>query len=62
MNGFLFQDLARTAFTKIGFSWSQALFVLLASLLGSGINIPLTNMHCSTPLVRERQVRAFGIA
>jgi len=60
--GFLFLDLARTAFTKIGFSWSQALFVLLASLLGSSINIPLTNLQCSTPLVRERQVRAFGIA
>lgn len=59
--GFLFLDLARTAFTKIGFSWSQALFVLLASLLGSSINIPLTNLQCSTPLVRERQIRAFGI-
>ncbi len=60
--GFLFLDLARTAFTKIGFSWSQALLVLLASLLGSSINIPLTNLQCSTPLVRERYVRAFGIA
>jgi uncharacterized membrane protein len=60
--GFLFLDLARTAFTKIGFSWSQALLVLLASLLGSSINIPLTNLQCSTPLVQERYVRAFGIA
>lgn len=60
--GFLFMDLARTAFTKIGFSWSQALLVLLASLLGSSINIPLTNLQCSTPLVQDRYVRAFGIA
>jgi uncharacterized membrane protein len=60
--GFLFLDLARTAFTKIGFSWGQALFVLLASLLGSSINIPVTNLKCSAPLVRERYVRAFGIA
>jgi uncharacterized membrane protein len=60
--GFLFLDLARTAFTKIGFSWGQALFVLLASLFGSSINIPVTNLECSTPLVRERYVRAFGIA
>jgi uncharacterized membrane protein len=59
--GFLFLDLARTAFTKIGFSWSQALFVLLASLLGSSINIPVTNMQCSVPMVQERQVRFFGI-
>ncbi|MFA6373877.1 MAG: DUF1614 domain-containing protein [Methanothrix sp.] len=60
--GFLFLDLARTAFTKIGFSWSQALFVLLASLLGSSINIPVTNLQCNAPMVRERYVRAFGIA
>lgn len=58
---FLFLDLARTAFTKIGFSWSQALFVLLASLLGSSINIPLTSLQCREPMVREGYVRAFGI-
>ena len=59
---FLFLDLARTAFTKIGFSWSQALFVLLACLLGSSINIPLANLECREPMVRERYVRAFGIS
>ena len=59
--GFLFLNLARTAFTKIGFSWGEALFVLLASLLGSSINIPVTNMQCSVPMVQERQVRFFGI-
>ena len=59
--GFLFLSLARTAFTKIGFSWGEALFVLLASLLGSSINIPVTNMQCSAPMVRERTVWAFGI-
>jgi len=60
--GFLFLDLARTAFTKIGFSWGQALFVLLASLFGSSINIPVTNLECSAPMVQERYVRAFGIS
>jgi len=59
---FLFLDLARTAFTKIGFSWSQALFVLLASLVGSSINIPLTNLKCSTPMVEERYIRVFGVS
>jgi len=58
---FLFLDLARTAFVKIGFSWSQALFVLLASLLGSSINIPLTRMTCSAPMVTEQYIRAFGV-
>ncbi|VVB72162.1 Uncharacterised protein [uncultured archaeon] len=60
--GVLFLDLARTAFTKIGFSWGQALFVLLASLLGSSINLPLTNMKCSEPVVTERYIRVFGIS
>ena len=60
--GLLFFDLARTAFVKIGFTWSQALFVLLASLLGSSINIPLTKMSCSTPMVTEQYVRSFGVA
>ncbi len=59
--GLLFLDLARTAFTRLGFSWSDALLVLLGSLLGSGINIPLTNMKCSTPMATERYVRAFGV-
>jgi len=59
---FLFLDLARTAFVKIGFSWSQALFVLLASLLGSTINIPLTRLTCTTPMITEQYVRAFGVA
>jgi len=60
--GLLFLDLARTAFTRIGFTWSDALMVLLLSLLGSGINIPVKNMECSTPMITERYVRAFGIA
>ncbi|OPY51936.1 MAG: hypothetical protein A4E48_01360 [Methanosaeta sp. PtaU1.Bin060] len=59
--GFLFLDLARTAFTLIGFTWSEALLVLLLSLLGSGINIPIKTMKCNTPMVSERYVRAFGI-
>ncbi|MDM7912285.1 MAG: DUF1614 domain-containing protein [Methanotrichaceae archaeon] len=59
--GLLFLDLARTAFWRLGFSWSDALLVLLASLLGSGINIPITQMECSTPMVTDRYVRAFGV-
>jgi len=59
--GLLFLDLARTAFTRIGFSWEDALLVLLLSLLGSGINIPIKRMECTMPIVRDGYVRAFGI-
>ncbi len=59
--GILFLELARTAFTRLGFSWTEALLVLLCSLLGSGINIPVTNMECSTQMVTDKYVRAFGV-
>jgi uncharacterized membrane protein len=59
--GFLFLNVISTAFTRIGFTWQYALILLLASLLGSNINIPVTNMKCSTPMVTERYVRVFGI-
>lgn len=59
--GLLFLDLARTAFTRIGFSWEQALLVLLASLIGSGINIPVANMKSTEPMVRDEYVRVFGV-
>jgi uncharacterized membrane protein len=59
--GILFLNLARTAFTRLGFSWTEALLVLLASLIGSGINIPLTRMECSIPMVTDKYVRSFGV-
>lgn len=59
--GFLFLNVISTAFTKIGFTWQHALILLLASLIGSSINIPVTNMKCRTPMVADRYVRVFGI-
>ncbi len=58
---FLFLDLARTAFTRIGFSWQDALLVLLVSLVGSGINIPVANLKSAAPMVRDEYVRVFGV-
>jgi uncharacterized membrane protein len=59
--GFLFLDLARTAFTRIGFSWEHALLVLLASLIGSGVNIPVANMKSTVPMVHDEYARVFGV-
>ena len=58
---FLFLDLARTAFTRIGFSWEHALIVLLASLVGSGINIPVANLKSTEPVAQDEYIRIFGI-
>jgi uncharacterized membrane protein len=58
---FLFLDLARTAFTRIGFSWEHALIVLLASLVGSGINIPIANLKSIEPVAQDKYIRVFGV-
>lgn len=54
-------DLARTAFTRIGFSWEHALIVLLASLVSSGINIPVANLKSTEPVAQNEYIRVFGI-
>lgn len=59
--GFLFLNLARTAFTRIGFSWEHALLVLILSLIGSGINIPVANLKSAEPLAQDAYVRVFGV-
>jgi uncharacterized membrane protein len=59
--GILFLNVVSTAFTKIGFTWQHAFMLLLASLLGSGVNIPVKHMSCSAPMVTDRYVKVFGM-
>ena len=59
---FLFLGGIISAFMKIGFSLGDALFVLLLSLIGSSINIPLTTLKSDVPVVQDRYVRVFGIS
>lgn len=58
---FLFFGLISTAFTRIGFTWSDALLLLFMSLIGSGINIPVATLRSNIPIVKERYIRVFGI-
>ena len=58
---FLFFGVVISAFTKIGFSIGDALIILLLSLLGSGINIPLATLKSDAPVVRDTYVRVFGV-
>ncbi|AKB19110.1 DUF1614 domain-containing protein [Methanosarcina sp. WWM596] len=60
--GSLFLGIIASAFMKIGFSAEDALLILLLSLLGSGINIPLTILKSDIPVVRENYVKVFGIS
>ncbi|HOO54517.1 MAG TPA: DUF1614 domain-containing protein [Methanothrix sp.] len=57
----LFFGALSTAFTKMGFSWSDALLLLAASLVGAGMNFPLFTMESKVPVVRETFVRSFGM-
>ena len=57
----LFLGAFSTGFTKMGFSWGDALLLLMASLVGSGVNIPLTTLESRTPVVKDTAVRCFGM-
>jgi uncharacterized membrane protein len=57
----LFLGLLSTAFTRVGFSWSDALLILLACLIGSSINIPFMTLQSSTPMIKDTYVRGFGV-
>ncbi len=59
---FLFFGVIISAFTKIGFSFGDALLILVMSLVGSGINIPLTTLRSDTPVVRDTYIRVFGVS
>ncbi|KKG14762.1 hypothetical protein EO98_00130 [Methanosarcina sp. 2.H.T.1A.6] len=60
--GSLFLGIIVSAFMKIGFSAEDALLILLLSLLGSGINIPLTTLRSEIPVVKESYIKVFGIS
>jgi uncharacterized membrane protein len=59
---FLFIGGIISAFMKIGFSIEDAFLILLLSLVGSSINIPLTTLRSDTPVVQETYIRVFGVA
>jgi uncharacterized membrane protein len=59
---FLFFGVVVSAFTKIGFSVGDAFLILVLSLLGSGINIPLMTLKSDIPVVKENYIRVFGIS
>ncbi|TQD28315.1 DUF1614 domain-containing protein [Methanolobus vulcani] len=58
----LFYGLVSSAFSKIGFSWNDALILLLASLIGSSINIPLKTIETKVPIENSKYVKIFGVS
>lgn len=58
----LFMGIIISTFMKIGFSAEDAFLILILSLLGSGINIPLLTLSSEVPVIRDSYVRAFGVS
>jgi len=59
--GVLFLDLGEVAFERIGFSSTQFVLIMVGTLVGSMINIPVTEVGSVEPLVETSEVRAFGL-
>lgn len=57
----LFFGLIDTAFSRIGFTWHDALILLLASWLGGHVNLPIATIRSRVPILTERYVQAFGV-
>jgi uncharacterized membrane protein len=55
--GLLVLNLAATAFTRIGFTWLEAILLLMLSLAGSSINIPLWRIRTVEPVTQVGLVR-----
>ena len=50
-----------TAFAKVGFSPTIVAVILIATFLGSNVNIPIFKLKTVVPIVREEFVSFFGM-
>jgi uncharacterized membrane protein len=57
----LFFGLISTSFARIGFTWHDALLLLLASWVGGHINVPIATLRSRVPTLASGYVRAFGL-
>ena len=49
-----------TAFVKLGFTWFEVLLILLLTLIGSFINIPISTVTSETPAIYQYYSPFFG--
>jgi len=53
--------LIGTAFAKVGFSPTTVAIILIATFLGSAVNIPVFRLKTTVPIVKEEYVSFFGV-
>ncbi len=59
--GLLFVGVVGIAFADIGFSATTTAMILIGTLVGSYVNIPLLKLKTRVPIVKEEYVNSFGL-
>lgn len=57
----LFVTVGEVAFERIGFDSLEYALILIGTLVGSTINIPVWKAHGTEPLLQVQEVRVFGL-
>lgn len=58
---FIFLGALSSAFTKVGFSPVTAFLILVATFIGSTINIPISRLEATVPIMTDEYVTFFGV-
>jgi uncharacterized membrane protein len=59
---FIFLGALSSAFTKVGFSPLTVFLILAGTLIGSTINIPISRLEATVPIMTNEYVRFFGVS
>jgi uncharacterized membrane protein len=59
--GLIFIRVLGAAFENVGFSSTTTVIILIATLLGSAINIPLLKLKTTVPIIKEEFVNFLGV-
>jgi uncharacterized membrane protein len=57
----IFLEASEFAFEKIGFTPFEFAMILLLTLVGSGIDIPIYKVKSLVPIVQEQEIRAYWV-
>jgi uncharacterized membrane protein len=59
--GLIFIGVVGVAFREVGFSLFTTVFILVATLVGSFVNIPIMRLRSTLPIVKEERTSFFGM-
>jgi uncharacterized membrane protein len=59
---YLFLVVLESAFSSVGFSPLTIILILVSTFVGSAINIPISRLEATIPIITNEYVSSFGIA